>query len=76
MPIVLYSQPSCQPCKQVERKLKAENIPYEVVDITKDPAAAEMLRKAGFTGTPVIQHGDQLHTIAGLIGIVTAHNDG
>lgn len=73
--VILYSQPGCQPCKQVARKLTAEGIAFETIDITTDPVAAAMLRTAGFTGTPVIHHAGELHTIAGLIGIVTAHRE-
>lgn len=75
MPVIVYTQPGCQPCKSVVRKLTLEAIPFETIDITTDAAAAEMLRKAGFTGTPVLHHDGELHTIAGLVGIVTAHRE-
>lgn len=59
----------------VERRLTSESVAFETIDITKDAEAAAMLKAAGFTGTPVLKHADKLHTIIGLVGILTAHRE-
>ena len=50
----LFTQPNCQPCKQVERKLNQYGIPYVVHDISTDENARERVRALGYTQAPVI----------------------
>ena len=50
----LFTQPNCQPCKAVERKLNEYSIPYIVHDITRDENARERVQALGYTQTPVI----------------------
>lgn len=53
--VVLYTQPTCSPCKQVKRQLTTRGIEFTERDITADPDALRDLRALGFNGTPVIQ---------------------
>jgi len=55
MSITLYGQPSCGPCKPIRKKLDAEQVPYDYVDISNNPAAVARLRDAKMTGTPIIE---------------------
>ena len=50
----LFTQPGCQPCKAVERKLNDYGIPYVVHDISRDENARERVRALGYTQTPVV----------------------
>ena len=54
----LFTQPNCQPCKAVERKLVQYGIPYIVHDITRDENARERVRALGYTQTPVVLASD------------------
>ena len=50
----LFTQPNCQHCKQVGRKLVQYGIPYVVHDISIDENARERVRALGYTQTPII----------------------
>ena len=50
----LFTQPGCQPCKAVERKLNQYGIPYVVHDISTDENARERVQALGYTQTPII----------------------
>ena len=54
----LFTQPGCQPCKQVERKLVQYGIPYIVHDISIDENARERVLALGYTQTPVVLASD------------------
>ena len=55
MPVVVYSTPTCRFCVAVKRYLKDHKIPFRDVDVSRDAqAAAEMTRKSGQRGVPVI----------------------
>ena len=54
----LFTQPGCQPCKAVERKLVQYSIPYVVHDISRDENARERVRALGYTQTPVVLASD------------------
>lgn len=50
----LFTQPGCQPCKAVERKLAQYGIPYIIHDISTDENARERAKTLGYTQTPII----------------------
>ena len=54
----LFSQPNCQACKAVERKLAQYGIPYIVHDISTDDNARERVKALGYTQTPVVLASD------------------
>ena len=54
----LFTQPNCQPCKAVERKLNQYGIPYVVHDISTDENARERVKALGYTQTPVVLASD------------------
>lgn len=53
--MTLYTQPYCQPCKQVKRKLDEMGADYEVVDDLVEFAA-------GVRSVPTLSHGNRLIT--------------
>ncbi|MGY1946589.1 glutaredoxin family protein [Nocardia asiatica] len=56
--ITLYSQPGCEPCKAVARKLDQLGAPYRKVDVTQDDAALARVRGLGYNTTPVTVVGE------------------
>ncbi len=62
--IVVYIQPHCGPCHEVERLLVEHGVPFTSRDVSNDPDALAELAARGFMGTPVTRVGDTW--IAGL----------
>lgn len=54
-PITVYGQPSCQPCRLVQRRLDRDQVPYDYVDLTQHPDKLAQLKAAGMTRTPIIE---------------------
>jgi glutaredoxin-like YruB-family protein len=55
MAVTVYSTPTCGYCTAAKRYLKQCSIPFRDVDVSRDVrAAAEMERKTGQRGVPVI----------------------
>ena len=52
--ITVYTNPQCVQCDQTKRYLDNKNIPYEVVDLSEDQAALEMVVGKGFKSAPVV----------------------
>ena len=56
MQVKVYSTPSCPWCQAAKNFLKANNIPFEDIDVSRDEKAAnEMILKSGQMGVPVIE---------------------
>jgi glutaredoxin-like YruB-family protein len=61
MQVKVYSTPSCPWCQATKNFLKANNIPFEDVDVSQDEkAATEMVMKSGQMGVPVIDIDNQI----------------
>jgi glutaredoxin len=56
--VVVYTQPHCSACRQVERYLTQRNIDFEVLDVLSDASALATLEERGYLGTPVTRVGD------------------
>lgn len=55
MNIKLYSKPLCGWCQEAKAYLKQRGLPFEDIDVGKDPTAyAEMQRLSGQTYVPTI----------------------
>lgn len=52
--ITVYSKPACVQCTATYRDLKNRGLDYEVVDITSDDAAYEMVTGLGYQQAPVV----------------------
>ena len=56
MAIKVYSTPTCPYCKMAKQYLKSKNLDFEDIDVSVDSAAAaEMVKKSGQMGVPVIE---------------------
>ena len=59
--ITVYSTATCPHCIRLKEFLKNNNIGFENVDVSSDPAKAdEMVKKSGQMGVPVIDIDGQI----------------
>lgn len=55
MKVTVYSTDSCPYCSMAKRYLDSKNVGYQEIDVSADrAAAADMVRKSGQRGVPVI----------------------
>ncbi|MGD9488393.1 MAG: glutaredoxin family protein [Calditrichaceae bacterium] len=53
--VIVFSTPTCSFCNTAKRYFREKNIKFRDVDVSKDArAAADMQRRTGQTGVPVI----------------------
>lgn len=59
MPTV-FTSPSCFPCRFTKKVLNDLNVDFVERDVTADEKAAEIVRKLGYKGVPVVvlENGD------------------
>lgn len=55
----VYTLPACVQCDSTKRLLTREGIAFDVVDLSQDPQALEMIRALGYTAAPVVISGDK-----------------
>src|SRR5262245_29387581 len=61
MSVTIYSTPTCPWCRRAEEFLSQRGVPYQKIDVSADPAAAaEMVRRSGQQGVPVIAVDDEI----------------
>ena len=61
MQVKVYSTPMCPWCQATKIFLKANNITFEDIDVSRDEKAAnEMILKSGQMGVPVIEIDDKI----------------
>ena len=56
--VTVYSKPACVQCDATYRALDKHGIAYDVVDLTQDPTALELVRSLGYLQAPVVIAGD------------------
>ncbi|NHB94159.1 glutaredoxin-like protein NrdH [Photorhabdus cinerea] len=59
MCITIYSKPDCVQCSATYQALSRRNIPYQIVDLTKDPQGLAIIRAMGYQQVPVVIAGTQ-----------------
>jgi glutaredoxin-like protein NrdH len=52
--VTVYSQPNCVQCTATYRALDKVGIEYVKIDVTADPAAAEVAKAYGYLVAPVV----------------------
>jgi len=63
MQVKVYSTPICPMCQAAKDFLKANNIPFEEIDVSQDEKLAqEMILKSGQMSVPVIDIDDKIVT--------------
>ncbi|EEW58761.1 Glutaredoxin-like protein NrdH, required for reduction of Ribonucleotide reductase class Ib [Tritonibacter mobilis] len=58
MSITVYSKPACVQCTATTRALEAKGISFDLVDLTEDAAAMEMVQGLGYRQAPVVVAGE------------------
>ena len=59
--VVIYSTSTCHFCHMAKDFFKANNVPFEDIDVVADRAKAkEMIDKSGQMGVPVIFIGEEM----------------
>ncbi|MGU3643857.1 glutaredoxin-like protein NrdH [Microbacterium sp. C23T] len=60
--LTVYSKPGCVQCAATYRALDSHGIPYDIVDLTDNPAAlAYVTDELGYSQAPVVVASDQDH---------------
>lgn len=54
MTVTVYSKPACVQCTATTRALDAKGISYEVIDLTTDDEAMNMVQQLGYRQAPVV----------------------
>lgn len=58
MSLTLYTTPSCMQCTATKKEFDRLGLSYDVIDLTEDAAAMELVREMGYRQAPVIVAGD------------------
>jgi glutaredoxin-like protein NrdH len=58
MSITVYTNPSCVQCEQTKKYLTSKDLAYEVVDLSENPDAMEMVLGLGYKAAPVVIAGE------------------
>lgn len=58
MTITVYSKPACVQCTATTRALDARGLDYNVIDLTQDDAAMEVVTQLGYRQAPVVIAGE------------------
>lgn len=56
--VTVYTLPACVQCDSTKRLLTKNEIPFEEVDLSKDPEALAMVRGLGYSAAPVVMVGE------------------
>lgn len=55
MGVTVYSTQTCVYCKMVKKYFESQNVQFQEIDVSRDrEAAADMVRRSGQMGVPVI----------------------
>ncbi len=57
--ITIYSKPNCVQCNATYQALDRKSISYQIIDLTEDSQALELVRKLGYQQVPVVIAGDK-----------------
>lgn len=58
MSVTVYTLPSCVQCESTKKMLDRRSIAYNVVDMSQDEAALEMIKNLGYQAAPVVIAGE------------------
>ena len=59
MNITVYSKPACVQCTATTRALDARGLDYQLIDLTQDADAMEMVMSLGYRQAPVVVAGEE-----------------
>ncbi len=59
MNIVVYSKPACVQCTATTRALDRQGMEYDVIDVSNDQDALELVQSLGYRQVPVVVAGEK-----------------
>lgn len=59
MNIVVYSKPACVQCTATTRALDRQGMEYDVIDVSSDQDALELVQSLGYRQVPVVVAGEK-----------------
>lgn len=59
MTVTVYTTPSCVQCESTKKLLTRNEVAFDVVDLSEDVAALEMVRGLGYAAAPVVIAGEK-----------------
>lgn len=59
MPVTVYTLPNCVQCESTKKLLTRNEIAFEIVDLSEDEQAMDMVRELGHQSAPVVIAGEK-----------------
>lgn len=56
--VTVYTLPACVQCESTKKYLAKNDVPFEVVDLSEDASAMEMVKSLGYQAAPVVVAGE------------------
>ena len=56
--VTVYSLPSCVQCESTKKYLTRNGVEFNVIDLSEDAAAMDMIKDLGYQAAPVVVAGD------------------
>ena len=57
--VTVYTLPACVQCESTKKYLTNKDVPFEVIDLSEDVVAMEMVKSLGYQAAPVVIAGDE-----------------
>lgn len=58
MTVTVYTLPSCVQCESTKKLLTKNEIEFNVIDLSEDETAMEMVKSLGYQSAPVVVAGE------------------
>lgn len=56
--VTVYTLPSCVQCESTKKYLTNKDVTFEVVDLSKDESAMNLVKTLGYAAAPVVVAGE------------------
>jgi glutaredoxin-like protein NrdH len=56
--VTVYTLPACVQCESTKKYLTSKNVEFEVIDLTEDTTAMDLVKTLGYQAAPVVIAGD------------------
>jgi glutaredoxin-like protein NrdH len=57
--VTVYTLPACVQCESTKKFLKKNDVPFEVVDLSQDENAMNLVKNLGYQAAPVVVAGEK-----------------
>lgn len=59
MAVTVYTKPACVQCNMTYKALDKAGVSYQVIDLSADDDARDLVMRLGYSSAPVVVAGDQ-----------------